>query len=209
MANTPRKRESGDPAPPTICDPLAHPMRTRILDVVNEEPMSPVRFLDEGFSPMTFNKRQTGLSYISYHFRALEKAGCVEVIETRPRRGATEHIYRGCSRVFFSDAEFEALPFEKRQQLSQSSFQGLVARTDGAIRSGTFDRRAERHMTWRGGEVDQQGWEEILEIYAEAFVAAEEARERAALRLIEEGTEPIPITTAMLVFESPPRKMRF
>jgi hypothetical protein len=209
MAKTHSKRESGDPAPPTVCDPLTHPMRTRILDVLNEEPMSPVRFLDDGFSPMTFNKRQTGLSYVSYHFRALEKAGCIEIMETKQRRGATEHIYRGCSRVFFSDAEFEALPFEKRQRLSQSSFQGLVARTDGAIRSGTFDQRPDRHMTWRGGDVDQGGWQEILDIYGEAYIKAEEARERAALRLAEEGGEAIPITTAMLVFESPPRKTRF
>ena len=84
MARTGTKRENGEDAPPTICDPLGHPMRTRILDVLNEEPMSPVRFLDDGFSPITFNKRANGLSYIAYHFRALEKAGCIELVERVP-----------------------------------------------------------------------------------------------------------------------------
>lgn len=212
MARTHSKRETGDPAPPTICDPLSHPMRTRILDVVNEEPMSPVRFLDDGYSPMTFNNRQAGLSYVSYHFRALEKAGCIELLETIPRRGANEHIYRGICRVFFTSEEFEKLPFKKRQQLSKSSLQGLIARTDGAIQSGTFDRRADRHMAWRGGDVDSQGWDEVNAILDEAFARAEKARENAALRLADpdnEKVERIPMTFAMLGFESPPRRMRF
>lgn len=212
MARTGTKRENGEDAPPTLCDPLAHPMRTRILDVLNEEAMSPVRFLDDGYSPITFNKRSNGLSYIAYHFRALEKAGCIELIERNPVRGATEHVYRGVHRVYFSDEEFERLPFEKRQQLSKSSFQGLIARTDGAIQSGTFDKRPDRHMTWRAANVDQQGWEEMRDILGEAYVRAEKAREEAELRLADtesESEDSIPITVAMLGFESPPRKLRF
>lgn len=212
MARTGTKRENGEDAPPTLCDPLAHPVRTRILDVLNEEAMSPVRFLDDGYSPITFNKRSNGLSYIAYHFRALEKAGCIELIERNPVRGATEHVYRGIHRVYFSDAEFEQLPFEKRQQLSKSSFQGLIARTDGAIQSGTFDKRPDRHMTWRAANVDQQGWEEIRDILGEAFIRAEKAREEAELRLADsegESEDSIPMTVAMLGFESPPRKLRF
>lgn len=213
MARAGTKRENGKDAPPTICDPLAHPIRTRILDVVNEEPMSPVRFLDEGFSPITFDKRSNGLSYISYHFRALEKAGCIELIERVPRRGATEHVYKGIHRVFFSDEEFERLPFKNRQALSRSSFQGFIARTDGAIQSGSFDKRTDRTMVWRACNVDEQGWDEIKDIFAEAYVRADEARERAELRLAgqgdEEESESIPYTYAMLGFESPPRKFRF
>jgi hypothetical protein len=110
------------------------------------------------------------------------------------------------------------MPFEKRQALSRSSFQGLIARTDGAIRSGSFDRRPDRHMTWRAAKVDEQGWEEINQILGEAFVRAEQAREDAEHRLgitddegggDDEGADSIPFTFAMLGFESPPRKLRF
>jgi len=212
MAKAGAKRVNGEEASPTICNPLSHPVRTRILDVLNEEPMSPVRFLDGGFAPLTFDKRANGLSYLAYHFRALEKAGCIELVERNPRRGATEHVYRGVHRVYFTDEEFEKLPFERRQQLSQSSFQGLIARTDGAIRSGTFDKRPDRHMTWRAANVDQQGWDEISDILGEAYVRAEQAREKAELRLAKARTgdaDSIPMTFAMLGFESPPRKSRF
>ncbi|HEX3042844.1 MAG TPA: hypothetical protein VHP56_12220 [Solirubrobacterales bacterium] len=81
--------------------------------------------------------------------------------------------------MYFSDEEFERMPLEQRKGLSKSSFQGLIARTDGAIRSGSFDKRPDRHMTWRAAKVDQQGWEEINEILGEAFVRAEQAREEA------------------------------
>jgi hypothetical protein len=88
--------------------------------------------------------KQEGLSYLSYHFRALEKAGLIEVIETAQRRGATEHIYRGCARVFYTSEEFDNLPLRERTMLSRTSFQGLMARTDSAISSGTFDKRTNR-----------------------------------------------------------------
>lgn len=105
----------------------------RILEVVNEHPLSPVGFINAGFAP-AIDDKQKALSMVSYHFRTLEKAGCIKIVDTRQVRGATEHIYGGCSRVFFSDKDFEALPAEQRQTLSRTSWQGVVARTDGAIR---------------------------------------------------------------------------
>jgi hypothetical protein len=179
-------------------------MRVRILEVVNETPMSPVRFVDTGLAPDRYTDRQNALSFVAYHFRALEKAGCIEVVELNPRRGATEHVYKGCSRVFFSDEEFESMPFEKRKQLSRTSFQGLAARTDGAIRSGTFDKRTDRHMTWRAAHLDQRGWNELMTVLGETFVRAEQIRKDAEDRVGASGDEVIPVTFAMLGFESPP-----
>jgi hypothetical protein len=166
--------------------------------------MSPVQFVNLGFAP-GYDSKQQALSYASYHFRALEKAGCIEIIDTQPRRGATEHIYRGASRVFFSDADFEQMPIEQRTQLSRTSFQGLVARTDGAMRSGTFDARPERHLTWRAMELDERGWQEVLARLATCFEEVEQIREETADRLAASGDEVVPATVAMLGFESPPR----
>src|SRR5690242_2747326 len=104
-------------------------MRVRILELLNEHPMSPVQFVNEGFAP-GFEKKQQALSYVAYHFRALEKAGCIELVELNQRRGASEHVYRGTSRVFFSDEEFERMSVDERQKLSRTSIQGLIARTD-------------------------------------------------------------------------------
>jgi hypothetical protein len=210
-----KQQHSKRDAPPTLCSPLAHPVRLRILDVLSEEPMSPVRFLDAGLSPIEFDKRERGLSYIAYHFRELEKAECIELIERNPRRGATEHVYRSIERAVFSDEEFEGLPIKKRQALSKSSLQAFIAKTDRAIQSGTFDVHSDRTMVWTSCTVDQQGWNEIRDILGEAFHRAEKARKEAELRLRDqraadaaEGAEGMPFTFALLGFESPPRTLR-
>jgi DNA-binding transcriptional ArsR family regulator len=36
---------------------------------------------------------------VAYHVRVLRKLGCIELIETKQRRGAAEHIYRVVDRV--------------------------------------------------------------------------------------------------------------
>jgi hypothetical protein len=211
-----KQQHSKNDAPPTLCSPLGHPVRARILDVLSEEPMSPVRFLDEGLSPIEFDKRERGLSYVAYHFRELEKAGCIELIERNPVRGATEHVYRSIQRAYFSDEEFESLPFAKRQALSKSSFQALIAKTDRAIQSGSFDNHSDRTMVWTSCGVDQQGWEEMKDILGDAFYRAEKAREEAAHRVRDQRAadpeadpETMPFTFAILGFESPPRGLRF
>lgn len=210
-----KQQNSKKGATPTLCSPLAHPVRARILDVLSEEPMSPVRFLDEGLSPIEFDKRERGLSYIAYHFRALEEAECIELIERVPRRGATEHIYRSIQRAFFSDNDFESLPFKKRQALSKSSLQAFIAKTDRAILSGTFDNHSDRTMVWTSCDVDQEGWDEIKGILGDAFERAETARKEAEMRLrdqraagADEDVNAMPFTFALLGFETPPRKLR-
>jgi len=179
-------------------------MRVRILEVVNEHPLSPVGFINAGFAP-DIEEKQKALSLVSYHFRALETAGCIEIVDTIPRRGATEHVYGGCSRVFFSDAEFDALPAEQRKALSRTSWQGLVARTDGAIRKGTFDARTDRHLTWRAMELDERGYGEMTDRLAQCYEDCEQIRKDAEDRLAVSGDKVVPTTVAMLGFESPPR----
>ena len=102
----------------TICTVLKHPLRVRILEVLNEGPRSPSQFVEEGLIPKEhFTTYQQALSLASYHFRELEKEGCLEVVESIPRRGAIEHVYRGMARIFFDAGEFEATPRATRRKL--------------------------------------------------------------------------------------------
>jgi len=190
----------------TICSVLKHPLRVRILEVLNEGPRSPSQFVEEGLIPKEhFSSYQQALSLASYHFRELEKEGCLEVIESIPRRGAIEHVYRGTTpQVFFSDAEFEAMPQDTRRQLSRISLQGLIARADRAISTDTFDRRPDRHLTWVPMQLDERGWEEVITTLAATFGELTQIRHDAKDRLAASGEEVVPATVAMLGFESPP-----
>jgi hypothetical protein len=189
----------------TICSVLKHPLRVRILEVLNEGPRSPSQFVEEGLIPReNFNSYQQALSLASYHFRELEKEGCLEIIESIPRRGAVEHVYRGLARVFFNDAEFEEMPQETRRQLSRISLQGLIARTDRAIWEDTFDARVDRHLTWMTMQLDERGWNEVIATLAAAFGELTQIRHDARDRLAASGEKVVPVTVGMLGFESPP-----
>jgi DNA-binding transcriptional ArsR family regulator len=189
----------------TVCGTLKHPLRVRILEILNEGPRSPSQFVEEGLVPKELYGSYTqALSLASYHFRELEKAGCLEVIESIPRRGAVEHVYEGKARVYFTDAEFEQLPRARRRALSRISFQGLVARADGAMRADTFDARADRHLTWMPMQLDERGWDELSTALAACFGEVEQIRHDARSRLGSSDEEAIPVTFGMVGFESPP-----
>jgi hypothetical protein len=199
------KRQGGKTPAETICTVLRHPLRVRILEALNEGPRSPSQFVEEGLIPKElFNSYQQALSLASYHFRELEKEGCLEVIESIPRRGAVEHVYRGLARVFVDDREFEEMARPDRRQLSRISLQGMVARADRAIREDTFDARADRHLTWMPMQLDERGWGEAIAALAGTFAELTRIRHDARDRLAASGEAVIPATVAMLGFESPP-----
>lgn len=189
----------------TICAALKHPLRVRILEVLNEGPKSPSQFVEEGLVPKEhYSSYQQALSLASYHFRELEKDGCLEVVQSIPRRGALEHVYEGKARVYFTDAEFEEMPRTRRRKLSRISFQGLVARADVAMRADTFDSRTDRHLAWMSMQLDQRGWDELTTALAACFGEVEQIRHDAKDRLATSGEESVPVTFGMLGFESPP-----
>ena len=39
------------------------------------------------------------LRSVAYHVRVLKKLGCIELVESLPRRGAVEHVYRAAEWV--------------------------------------------------------------------------------------------------------------
>jgi hypothetical protein len=189
----------------TISTALKHPLRVRILEVLNEGPRSPSQFVEEGLIPKEhYTTYQQALSLASYHFRELQKEGCLEVIESIPRRGAVEHVYEGKARVYFDDAEFEGLPRDSRRKLSRVSLQGMVARADRAIAEDTFDARPDRHLTWMPMQLDERGWSEVIAKLAATFEELSQIRSDARDRLAGSGEEVLTATVAMLGFESPP-----
>lgn len=189
----------------TICAALKHPIRLRILEVLDEGPRSPSQFVDEGLVPSDlYETHHQALSLVSYHFRQLQKDGVLEIVETIPRRGVVEHIYRSLGRVYLTDGEFAELPQERREELSRSAIQGLIARADNALRAGTFDRRADRHLAWMPLQLDRRGWDEFKTALASCFGEVEQIRHDAATRLNASGDEVMPVTFGMLGFESPP-----
>lgn len=182
---------------------LRHPLRVRILEVVNEQDMSPNQFMLRQLAP-DVEVSAKSLSSISYHFRELAKLGCIEVARTYARRGATEHVYTGKARAYFTDEEWAELTQRERCLISRTMYQGLAARAEGAMIAHTFDSRSDRHLTWIAMEVDERGWSELMATLATTLGEVTQIRHDARDRLAASGDDVVPVTVGMLGFESPP-----
>jgi DNA-binding transcriptional ArsR family regulator len=80
-----------------IAEAFVHPLKLRILALMTEPPAP--RSVREGapepgWSPNSlYVAVGASLSNVSYHVRELEKAGLIELVATKQRRGALEHYY--------------------------------------------------------------------------------------------------------------------
>jgi DNA-binding transcriptional ArsR family regulator len=195
---------------PTICDPLKHPIRVRILEALCDGDLSPIQFLRRGLLPPGFDfegDEKNALSHVAYHFKKLLEADCVVLVERVPRRGASEHIYRSKMLALHTDEDFEGLSLEERRNISRSTLQMLVARAEGALYQGTFDKRPDRHLSWVPMELDDEGWQELRDLQAETLERAQGIKAAAITRKHERGEEDdtptFAATFGALAFESP------
>lgn len=195
----------------TACNVLKHPIRVRILEVMCEGDISPVQFIRRGMLPpnFAFETPEAAMSHVSYHFKVLREAGCIKLVKTRSVRGATEHVYRSIALALHTEEEFRALTFEERREISRSTLQMLIARADGAIIAGTFDKRPDRHLSWVPIEGDEQAWDELRSLQDESLERAFGIKAAAAARSQErreagESVDPLTLTFGALAFESPP-----
>jgi DNA-binding transcriptional ArsR family regulator len=80
-----------------ITEAFVHPLKLRILALMAEPP--PPRATPEGPPEARWSPNSLcivvgePLGNVSYHVRQLEKAGLIELVATKQRRGALEHYY--------------------------------------------------------------------------------------------------------------------
>jgi DNA-binding transcriptional ArsR family regulator len=188
-------RQTLDLVDPRLAKALSHPMRARILTILNERVASPNEISE------IIEER---LPNVSYHVRALLDLGCIELVSTAQRRGAIEHYYRAVVRPFFTDRDWKKLPRSGRQAISDVGLQMIWEDVSDAITEGTFETRSDRHLSRSALELDETGWKELSELLAGVLKEAERIESRSAERL-KEGPEQDAVPTRMVImhFEVP------
>ena len=147
------------------------------------------------------------LSDVAYHVRKLEEFKVIELVDTKQRRGATEHFYRATKRPFASDADFAEMTPKQRDSLSRYIMQLLVADVQRALDAGTFDARSNRWLARLPGQVDEEGFAEMNSLHEEMYERELEIMAKSASRLNSQPAETsIPIVAAMMFFEPPPKR---
>ena len=187
-------RSSLDLVDPRIAKALSHPMRARILAILNERVASPneiAEMIDER------------LPNVSYHVRALLDLGCIELVDTAQRRGAIEHYYRAVVRPFFTESDWKRIPKSGRQAISDTLLHGIWDDVSGAIEAGAFDSRTDRHLAHTPMLLDEQGWSELARLMTRTLGEVEKIQSQSARRLKKSEDAGVPTSVVLMQFETP------
>jgi DNA-binding transcriptional ArsR family regulator len=166
---------------PTLDDPryikaLSHPLRVRILAILEERTASPVQLAD---------LLDASLGVVSYHVRTLERFGLVKLVRTNPVRGAVEHHYRARERPTISDEGWgDAAPVAKQAFLS-SFLQQVGAYTNAAAAAGGFDR-ADAHFTRTVAKLDAKGWAQLAKACEQLLAKIDKLEAESAKRIAKD-----------------------
>jgi DNA-binding transcriptional ArsR family regulator len=152
---------------------LNHPLRSEILVALHDRVASPNELHRELKVP---------LSNVAYHVRVLEKLDCIELVETQPVRGSTEHFYRASKMAFLDDESWRLLNDETRSSISISTIREGFELVRAALLAGTFDKRKERQAINHKMSLDEQGWEELHEAAIDWYERTREINAKCANR---------------------------
>ena len=111
---------------------LGHPLRVKILEVVQLRKASPSELTD---------LLQAPLGNVAYHVRVLEKCGCIEQVATARRRGAVEHYFRARPRSYIGHQDWRKVPKSLRDAVTGASLGTFFDKAADALEAGTMDAR--------------------------------------------------------------------
>lgn len=139
---------------------------------------------------------------IRYRFDRLKDLAWVSVVDTVPRRGAKEYIYRATRPSVSSDGFRVEIPDAVSKTDMWAMFERFTTFVEDAIVAGTFDMRDDRHLSWTIVDLDRIGWQNVIEgmDVLGAFGREEEARARKRVRV---GAKPLTMVLGLAGIESP------
>jgi len=161
---------------------LAHPLRVRILGVLDERMASPSELAEELDAP---------LGNVSYHVRILASLGLIRLVKETPRRGSVEHHYEAVPRPLISDEAWSMVPETVKRAMVGAALEQAGQSVAAAASGGGFDR-PEALLSRGSWQFDEEGWRAISEAARAFFDQAEgiarETDERLGEREGDSGT---------------------
>jgi DNA-binding transcriptional ArsR family regulator len=181
----------------TVEDPryvkaLSHPLRVRILGILEDRPASPVELTQT---------LDASLGTVSYHVRQLNELGLLELVRETPRRGAIEHHYRARPRPTSGGEAWATASLVTKQAVVGAELQHTVDAAQRAASVGGFDRDPARLDRLRL-RLDEKGRVALGRAVAKLLVEADRIETASAKRL---GADQPATDTALatLLFELP------
>jgi DNA-binding transcriptional ArsR family regulator len=179
---------------PRYVKALAHPLRVRILSMLEEHDSSPVQLAEH---------LDATLGTVAYHVRTLERLGLIEMVATYQRRGATEHVYAAREHPRFSSTAWASTnPMTKHVMIASALSQIGQYATQSAA-AGGFDR-ADASFSRSSLSLDETGWTALAEATRRWHEEIAQIEAASAKRLVKTGEKPMDAGLVVLLFEATP-----
>src|SRR3954470_6109830 len=170
-----KARKKDDVLDERIVKAISHPIRHRVLLLLNDRVASPNEIA---------NEIGESLGRVSYHVRQLAEVGAIELVRTEPRRGAVEHFYRATARAWFSDADWAQLPKTTRRGIFGENLNRIGADVRGAAEANGFDH-LEAHVSYTLLDLDAEGMTDMARLLADTLERALQIQADVAARRID------------------------
>ncbi|HEU4976847.1 MAG TPA: winged helix-turn-helix domain-containing protein [Baekduia sp.] len=186
-------RPISDIEDPRLVKALAHPLRIRIIGILEQRSATPKEMA-----------RMLGvpLENLSYHVRTLRDFGYIELEETRMVRGAVEHRYSLAVQPRITAETWEQLPAVVREALDAAHLSQIWETVSRAATQGKLDR-PESHLTRRFARLDEPGFAAASQVLTEAWERLVAIEQQAAERLDRHETAEVPAFFVTMLFDAP------
>ena len=148
-----RKSKEGLTLEERLARAMSHPLRAKLLAMLNTNPASPSELEDQ--------LEDVPLSNISYHVKELRDWHLIEAVRKEQVRGAMKTVYRGTTKMQLDNDAWLRMSGEAKDGISVEAVKEVLERANCAIKSGTFDKRPDRNVITEIPDLDERGWEEV------------------------------------------------
>jgi DNA-binding transcriptional ArsR family regulator len=174
---------------PDVVRALAHPLRVRLLNILDQRTASPRELATELGQP---------LGNVSYHVRVLASLGMVKLVSRKQRRGAIEHFYRAVTRPVITEQGWGRLPEIVKSAMVGANLASTGEYVQAALEQGGFSRK-DIHLTRTTAEVDERAWRQLAEVLEGTFKRVREIVDEAGERLSADPHAERQLATAVLM----------
>src|SRR3954451_5259200 len=180
---------------PALVQAVAHPLRARMLSILQDREASPKELAGEVRTPP---------ATVAYHIQVLRKLKLIKLVKKTPRRGAVEHHYRADFGAHIDNEAWSATP----DVVTRSMVGGVLGEVgndaNAAATIGGFDHE-EAVLTRSKYVLDQEAWSELSGMVTDVLDRADELQKDAEKRLRSNGHDgERRAGLVMMLFESMP-----
>src|SRR3954452_14643879 len=162
-----------DVTDPRVVKALAHPLRVRILSMLDESVLSPNDIARQIDVP---------IGNVSYHTRQLLELGMIKLVREQRRRGAVEHYYTAEARPMITDEAWSEAPEIVRQAMVGAALQESAKAVNEAALTGGFSRDG-AHISRIPSPVDERGWEQMSKELTKTMIRLQRIAEASQARV--------------------------